>query len=421
MALLLRSASLLLLAIGALAHAQPVGNPLWKISPGQCTRTEFRTALRCAVVRVEAPRLTEETVFVDIALPDGRTIRAHRNRVEKSYGGFAWEGFTEDRSRVALAVFKNVVAGDIEQKDGKVFSLRATAPNRYIVIQVDRSKLKGFEPTSTYLPGVPLRPSATPIKLQGDSQQSPQISAETIPTSVCGPQSTIDLLIVYSPAAEDKASSEAAMITLLIQAVASANSALIASQTTAKLRIVRISRVEYTDDEKGAGYALPILTEGLVPLDAVAALREGVSADLVMLIIHQPDTPSGVSNSLSRDPTPQFREQAFGIVTMAGLDKSGSWYLLHEIGHLLGAGHQDGSFGVHDYSRAQMIAPSASCLGYATITAETPCQVCDRLLIYSTPKGPESCGQKPGSATADNARTIEEFWPLVAGFYCGPP
>ena len=140
-----------------------------------------------------------------------------------------------------------------------------------------------------------------------------------------GTDVTIDVAVVYTPAARDAAGGTAAIDAEIDLRIAETNRAYDASGVHHRVALADRSEVSYT--ETGSGF---IDLDQLVHpsdghMDEVHALRDRVGADLVHLIVGESDVG--------------------GIALLAGdfslsREGSGGWVFAHELGHNMGLRHE---------------------------------------------------------------------------------
>ena len=136
------------------------------------------------------------------------------------------------------------------------------------------------------------------------------------------PEVTIDVAVVYTPAAREEAGGAAAIAAVVDLMVAETNQAYAASGVDHRLRLVERSEIAY----KETGDSLTDLRRFAAPsdghMDAVHALRDRVGADLVHLIV-------------SEGGGRAYLVGAFGLTCQ----RCGGGTFAHELGHNMGLRH----------------------------------------------------------------------------------
>lgn len=174
---------------------------------------------------------------------------------------------------------------------------------------------------------------------------------ETLPdaTAACGlsemdSEVTIDVLIVYTPAAEAVSLQRYTSIENLISTwIATANTVMANTQTGITFRLVHVAKTNYT--ESGSSYTdLPNLrNDNDRFMDEVHNLRYRYQADLVMLIASVTDT-GGLGYVLNTESG--YPDWAFALTSVyQGLP---SYSMVHEIGHNMGCSHDITQFNPTD-------------------------------------------------------------------------
>ncbi len=226
----------------------------------------------------------------------------------------------------------------------------------------------------------------------------------------------IDHMVLYSPEAAAQSGGLAGLRPLIEHAIADANEALANSQIHARVRLVHIGPT----NEPEAGSTSADLNRLKAPddgfYDQAHALRDEHGADLVTLIIEAPNSSGvGRGTQLSSFSTPSD-QIAFSIVLRRSL--VGTYTLVHELGHNLGANHtrsDQGSPGLFPYSNGWIF--SAEGTSYRTIMAR---QFGRKIGYFSNPNisfNGEATGSSADSETpADNASTINHYAPKAALF-----
>jgi len=142
----------------------------------------------------------------------------------------------------------------------------------------------------------------------------------------------------------------------------------------------------------------PSLPRGMVVLNK----RSGFSTDIVVVVVNQ-GTADGMSQPLDpRQPVSGAGNSAVAIVKPStALDKMA---FAHELGHTMGAGHEDGAFGYFASSRAFV---SEIDTGNHTVMAITPGEPLPCYSNQGVPNPEKICvGAGIGDAGHDNAGTI---------------
>ena len=244
-------------------------------------------------------------------------------------------------------------------------------------------------------------------------------------------ETTLDLLVVFTPAAAVEAgSTNGSMDMLVSQSVTHANRIFANSGIATRLRLVHTSEVEYTEHPQGLPHdlcylATQALRDGALcgapayerdALDEVHVMRDEHGADLVVLMTARNGTYGGVAV-----PGIENDRDAFSVVWTIS-EAIGNTTMVHEIGHNLGADHNP------PFARRRPFRPygHGRCNtqeGWRTIMSHASDGPPDRnLCLNKLPllSGPNILGPN-GTPTGDThthdvARLLTETTPIAAKF-----
>ncbi len=250
---------------------------------------------------------------------------------------------------------------------------------------------------------------------------------------VCGasPEATIDVAVVYTPAARAAAGGRAGVEAVIDLMVAETNQAFEASGVGHRVALVARSEVAYTESGEARVDLVRLGNPADGHLDEVHPLRDGVGADLVHLI---------VGGELGRIGDLRlcgiaFINGAFGLTR----HDCGGRIFAHELGHNLGLRHdryqdRDAGLGLtsnpaYGYVNQRALAEAGershrwrTIMAYGTQCAHTHA-ICGRLLRFSNPRQRHDgdalgVAYEPGASDvtgpADAAAVLEATGPAVA-------
>jgi len=236
--------------------------------------------------------------------------------------------------------------------------------------------------------------------------------------------STIDVLVVYTPAARAAAGgSDDAIRARIVLGVTETNTAYANSGVVQRLRLVSAELVNYSEGD--IGQDLERVTDpadGFI--DAVHARRDQVGADLVSLVVDNPTGSCGVA-WMMQTPSLAFAPDAFSVTAYDCI--SPNYTFGHEIGHNMGAAHAPDDPNVPPaYPYAYGYKDPAS--QFRTVMAYN-CRTisCPRILHFSNPAvayagRPTGTPEQHNNALAlSNTRTIVANFRQAVAPGLGPP
>jgi hypothetical protein len=360
-----------LLALPALVSLSLLGGPAW----GQWSREIFRElpAEKLGAVQIAAadsgPRVVRSRpVAIDVALLTeadeeapaaprargaarrpalrfnmfpGLDFEAESTRTETSADGTAllWHGHGSGpaEAEIVLSVVDGLVSGSISTTAGEFYQIRPAGDGIHTIEQVE---YWGAPPIDD---GIPVEPP---------KGQAP-MAAMSLPAAEAAANSTIDVMVAYTPAARQKAGSEAAIRSRIALAVAEANQSYLNSGVQIELRLVHAFETTYDEytDIHTALTRLQNTSDGF--LDEVHALRDRYGADMVSLWFNGPGAGGGVVGLgyVMTSPGTWFAPYAFSAVEL-NFATGPAYAFAHELGHNQGATHDraNGSKGAYPYS-----------------------------------------------------------------------
>ena len=348
----MRTASFVALAVlvaGVYRSAESTLLPAVEASPGllsspinlsEAVSAELGAALDKGVVRsrvigLDVRRLpnpaavssgaAEASIALDL-FPDV-AIKAIFERFDSNSTGVTWVGHVEGvgGSTVTLVYGDRLMHGSVIMPSG-TFQIRPAPEdvrdaNRpplgelHVVSQVDQGALPRE--------AEPLMPSFSEAEIA---------AARDVAKSDIG--DVIDVMIVYTPTAEQAVGGAAAMTNLINLGLSETNTSYANSDVRQRVRLVHSALVNYTESSEFAT-TLTALRAGGVP--GVASLREQYRADLVMMLIHpaRPDA-CGIAY-IQASVTAAFQSSAFSVTDTSCV--SPGLTMAHEWGHNMGAQH----------------------------------------------------------------------------------
>ena len=308
---------------------------------------------------------------------------ARLERLDHDGAGFrSWVGHLDgiSDSHVVFTERKGFVSGLINAV-GVTYQVRTLSPGAYLLERVDLARLR-----------------AEPEPLTADAALP---GPQPIPTD-----EVIDVLMLYTPAARAQRGGTAQIEALASQVISDTNTAFGRSGVRIRARLVTAVELPF---QEAPQMALDLAALKSSP--AARTLREAGRADLVQLLVSSTDLSAcGVGYLLTAEDTMDFDAYSIADVACAA-----QYTPTHEMGHNMGSHHapEDGASGaLFPYSYAFKDPQHR----FRTIMAYS-CEgsPCGRIPNFSNPAVPHD-GAPTGSATQDNARSINEAGLAVANF-----
>jgi hypothetical protein len=221
----------------------------------------------------------------------------------------------------------------------------------------------------------------------------------------------VDILVVYTPAAQLAVGGESNILSQIQLSVAEANQSYIDSGINVRLNLVHAAKVNYIEAPGSMGDDLARLsTRGDGYLDDATDLQDQYGADVVCLFNSSTDGYSGLGYLLTGTS-----KLAYSIVQAQW--SAGYYTLAHEVGHNFGCAHdRNNSDGYAAFSYSFGNRFYANSFQYRTVMAYAPGM---RIGMFSTPLK-TFLGTPTGTATEDNARTINERAAYIASIANAP-
>src|SRR5437868_6105093 len=247
--------------------------------------------------QVRSALLRAPSTPVEVSIPafDDTTLVVRITKVRQTAASLEFLGTVngDDLSSAALVMSRGLVAGTI-QTNNHAYQIRSTGGGNYEVRDIDRSQIQDEEGAV---------PEPHPLIAKAIAEQA-------VPAAQLDDGSTIDLLVVYTPAARAQASpsntaDSGPILAEIDLAVAVTNQAYENSGVIQRVRLVGAQEVAYTEvggnlstdlgrlSNKDPNTGIAIAPDGF--LDNVQALRDSLGADVVSLwVVNGGGTAAGL-------------------------------------------------------------------------------------------------------------------------------
>jgi Metallo-peptidase family M12 len=333
------------------------------------------------------------------------TIVRKESNLQKD-GSILWYGEVQDTGeRAMLMLWSNALLTGYFAYNGTIYTVESLGGGVNAFSEMDRRMIPADHPD----PGGRVDSVAPAPGVTGPPAPIPEPKIEPFPdaerTALEAKDITIKVMLLYTRnVAELYIRKPEDLLALAIEETNQVfkNSGL----GNIKLRLVHSQVVDYDASEDDQFNNLYTMVDGLGPFKDVKKLRDEKHADIVGLII---DNPNGCGLSTRIGPS---SDEAFFVVHHACATVTMS--IAHEIGHILGVRH--------DRFVDQNDHPFAYAHGYVNgskwrdiMSYKVGCGGCPRIPYLSNPRVLYK-GEPTGTAAADSARVILELAERVSKF-----
>lgn len=344
---------------------------------------------------------------ITLPLGDGKSVTlVRKTSAFQTDGSVLWRGEVgETGERAVLMLWNSAMLTGYFAYRGTIYTVENLDGEIRAFAEMDRRKPQPDHPTPTGRhDSVPDDAEPPPPRVVPPEPQVPPFQ-DAQRRALEAKDITIDVMILYTSNVAKRYVGNPS--DLLASAIEDANQTFRNSGLgNIKLRLVHTQAVDYDTAKDDQFTHLYTMVDGLGPFKDVRKLRDEKRADIVGLII---DNPNGCGLSTRIGPD---SDQAFFVVHHACAAVSMS--IAHEIGHILGARH-DRFIDDADH-------PLAYGHGYVNGTKwrdimsyKEGCGGCPRIPFWSNPRIAYK-GEPLGTPAADNARLILELAERVSKF-----
>ena len=385
----------------------PASQPLWNIV-GTCPlRSGDAIITACAVVEINPAFLTAQrtlesrpaTWSVPLPADVPLVVSVQARPAASRPGAQVWAGAVEGDlvGRVAFVSLDGRIAGRIIASGNRLYRLRAGPGDTTLLERVDPTRLP------------PERPPL-PSSSSGQPRLPPDCRSPENPR--------IALLVMYTSAAASYFDHPADIFRWIVLATEDTIDSFATSKAQTTMKVVAIEHTIY--EEAGMDVDLERLIEpDDEHLDEVHRLRRKNEADLVILLTRD-ERASGKASQFAGHHLENtgFAARAFAVASVGPV--TGSYVFTHELGHLMGASHDEessgGTWGAYPWSHGHVErTPITGCHPWRSIMGFSPSST--PRLRWSSPDG-DQCGKFGNAVAEDNARTISDTAPTIGDLHC---
>lgn len=350
---------------------------------------------------------------VSIELPNHQRYTAIIDNADVDINGvYTVRGYVENREYSYFI---------ISSKDYKsVGQIHIVEYDQKYIISYDNSRkthyIYNYSLNKTELPHLP--PLIPPVEeINSLNQETPQHLSDT---NGLGDIVTIDVMLVYTPAAMAIAESMGGIDNVIAQVMETSQLVLDNSLVDINLRLVKSKMVQYKESESSQVDLQRLTSKDDGYMDDIHILRDTYGADLVALIGDIRDT-GGLGWLLNWDKG--LPDYAFSVNSIRAVYDG--YTLIHEMGHNMGAHHSRDQLsspapaegGLFKYSTGWRWIDSngksyASVMTYPEGSTRVPVFSNPDVLWNGVPTGSYTGNYAP----ADNARTLREIKNVIANY-----
>lgn len=381
-----------------------------------------------------------------LPLSDGTTIEVRRTSIGKAAGGYAWHGVVEDTGEPVTLLWwpSGRMTGTVTYKN-HLYAVRDFGEGMHGIIELkpdalpedhapmaaeqrqkmnmkddplekkgDAGVLAPDGPTGPIPVAPPIRPDRSEIRDQEDAAggtaalMTPGPEAfvhDAMPSGPAPDPITIRVILAYTKAAAQHYND--IKTDLIALAIEEANQSYRNSGIgQVQLELAHAYQTDYVESGTHFDHVFRFADKGDGYMEEVHALRDQYKADVALLIEHDPNG-CGLAAEVYARP-----ERAFAA--MHHECAANMYSLGHEIGHLIGARH--------DEALDDTVQPFPYGHGFVNgkawrtmMSYKDSCDGCPRLPLWSNPSI-KVHGVRAGDEKSNNARVIAEQAARVAGF-----
>ena len=341
---------------------------------------------------------------ISLRLSDNVVLTASRTNVSADADMGIWRGTVEGSGgRVILMWWADGKMAGTVQHEGRYYSIRHMSGSLHAIVELSDDRMPPEHPPQLLVSSNdPLRQPRGVNVLS--APQRPGVQAKTRKPSPSG-DVVIDVMVTYTKKAAGYYGD--VRHELIDLAIEEANESFrISNLRNVKLRLVHAYETDYVEEGGQFEHVWRLADKGDGYLEEVHGLRDKYRADVVVLIVDDPQG-CGLATRVHADA-----DEAFAVVHHECA--ATTYSLAHEIGHIIGARH--------DLNMDKVMTPFAYGHGYVNgskwrdiMSYKESCGGCRRVPVWSSPKVLFE-GAPAGTPDQDNARVIAEEAVRVASF-----
>lgn len=375
--------------------------------------------IRAIDIRVNMEMIrSDSNKVMTLPLPGKTTIRLIRKRIDIfEKGRMAWYGVIDKDpgSFVLISITNNAIAGRITTSRGEIFMITCLGKELYRVSELDSRKF-GETRDDFIIPEI--RETGNPAA--GDCPD---------------PVTNIDVMIVYTAAAETGAGGHDGLVALIYECIYLSNLSYQNSNISQRLNLVHYEQVTYTETGNGISDLTSLQKTADGFMDNVHTLRDTYSADLVSLFVETLNA-NGIAYVME-NVSNTFAPWAFSVIRRS--NAAANLTYPHELGHNMSARHDcaaDATIGKpYDYDHGHFVSfPADGGASWRTVMSYDDCSTapCTRIPYFSNPNlaysptgsattDPMGTAASPGTCTSDNHLTLNNTAATISNFRCSSP